>query len=622
MKSNFYKKLRYKIENELSKGNSSVILLLGLIMIVIMLVCAAVFTLIDFIIGAKEGIGFLEAINETFYQLLAPGAIDWERPSYYLIIMALLCLFSLFIASILIGLISAAISDKIEEIRRGRSVIQEKDHVIIYGFSPKIFIILKQLIEANSNKKKFCIAVMTDADKVELESTIREKIDDFKTTRLVVRSGNPNDIEDVNIMMPQHARSIVVLPQDSEYADINVVKTLMAIINNPIRKKGKYSIITEINDPGKREVAEIISGDEATIISTTDTISRLMVQTALQPGLSNIYNEFLSFEGNEIYFKNYTDQMGSTFGEVSLYFANAIPMGFLDSTSKLVFCPSKDTIIPAGSILVCMAEDDDSFVASNNKSINYEIIKPIVPRVVEPENSLVIGWNLKSSLIVKELDNYAQPGSVITILSILDISEEVDALKNEIKNCNIEVLIGDTTDDVFLLSSNLNRFQHVILLSYDHISDEDADAHTLVSLIQLRNLSNKLGTHFNIVSEMKDLRNKTLAELTKPDDFIIGNNITSLLLTQLSENPTLLEIYKEIFNSSGSEIYLRPIDNYIQLGVSTSFNTLTEAAMRRGEVALGYKTSSISKNYGIVLNPSKQANQTFGIGDKLIVLSF
>jgi voltage-gated potassium channel Kch len=329
----------------------------------------------------------------------------------------------------------------------------------------------------------------------------------------------------------------------------------------------------------------------------------------------------LSFEGNEIYFKNYTAQMGVTFGEVSLYFENAIPMGFLDPASKLVFCPPKETTVPVGSILVCMAEDDDSFASSNNKSINREIIKPIVPRIAEPENSLVIGWNNKSSLVIRELDNYAQAGSVLTILSSLDISNEVETLKNEIKNCKIEVLIGDTTDDAFLLSANLSRFQHVILLSYDHISDEDADAHTLVSLIQLRNLSNKLGTHFNIVSEMKDLRNKTLAELTKPDDFIIGNNITSLLLTQLSENSSLIDIYREIFDSSGSEIYLRPIDNYVQLGVATNFNTLVEAAMQRGEVALGFKASTISTNYGIVLNPAKQSQQTFGIGDKLIVLS-
>lgn len=622
MKPSLFQRLRYNFENALSKGSGTVILYLAIATLLFTIISAAIVMLIDVIIGVEEGMSFPAALHETFYQMLSPGAIDWENSIHFRIIMAVLCLVSLLVASILIGLISSNIEGKIEELRRGRSALLEKNHIVIYGWSSKIFPIIQQLIYANSNRKKCTIAIMSGLDKVDMEEMIREKIENFQTSNVIVRSGLPTDIEDINLMRPQDARSIIVLPDGSEQEDMNVVKTLMAIVNNPKRKSGKYSIITEINDGNKKEVAEIVAGAETTIIQTSDTISRLMVQTCLQPGLSIVYNEFLSFEGVEVYFTPYKSSYGKKFHEVIYSFENAVVLGFIDKNGKSTLCPNPDVDVPEGAQLVCLAADDQHFTPRITKNPVYELVQPLSEHITTVEKMLIIGWNAKIPTILRELDSYAHVGSQVCIMCCREeVQPKAEALQKELINTTIDLHIGDTTNSQFLMSVELEKFDHVLILSYDHVSEQDADSYTLITLIQLRNLSDKLGAKFNIVSEMLDLRNKTLAELAKPDDFIIGDNITSLILSQLTENPKLIGIYKELFSASGAEMYLRPIQQYVQTGISVDFNTLTEAAIRHSEVALGYRTAKLKENFGVVLNPEKSKQETFQENDMLIVLS-
>ena len=85
------------------------------------------------------------------------------------------------------------------------------------------------------------------------------------------------------------------------------------------------------------------------------------------------------------------------------------------------------------------------------------------------------------------------------------------------------------------------------------------------------------------------MRNRTLAEVTRADDFIVSDQLVSLYLTQVAENKALSVVFDDIFDAEGSEIYLRPIDGYVALERPLTFYTLVEAARRRGEIAIGYR---------------------------------
>jgi hypothetical protein len=167
-------------------------------------------------------------------------------------------------------------------------------------------------------------------------------------------------------------------------------------------------------------------------------------------------------------------------------------------------------------------------------------------------------------------------------------------------------------------------YPHVILLSDRSQPDiQKADANTLVTLLHLRDISEKTGRRFSIVSEMLDVRNRKLAEVTRVDDFIVSETIISLLVTQISENNALNDIFEDIFYAGGSEIYMKPASDYVVPNLPVRFSTVVEAARRKGESAFGYKLASeegqASPGSGIHVNPVKSALVSFEPGDCVIV---
>jgi hypothetical protein len=190
----------------------------------------------------------------------------------------------------------------------------------------------------------------------------------------------------------------------------------------------------------------------------------------------------------------------------------------------------------------------------------------------------------------------------------------------------VESRTGDTSDQAFLQQIDVGSYENVIVLSYsDLYPQQEADAITLVTLLHLRDLADRHAYRYSIVSEMLDVRDRALAEVTRADDFIVSDELISLLLSQISENKHLGAVFADIFDPEGSEIYLKPYSDYIQPGAEVNFYTVVTAALRRNQVAIGYRrkahATDASKSYGVVINPSKSQSIIFAEGDCVIVVA-
>ncbi len=272
-----------------------------------------------------------------------------------------------------------------------------------------------------------------------------------------------------------------------------------------------------------------------------------------------------------------------------------------------------DTRLNAGDRLVVIAEDDDKIKISGRTdfAINTAAIRtqPIVPAA--PERTLILGWNWRAPAIIRELDNYVAPGSQLTVVADEALGpNEADRVQGDLKNQVVTYQAGSTTDRRLLESLNIAQYQHVILLCYAGLDPQAADARTLITLLHLREIGERSGHAFSIVSEMLDIRNRNLAEVTRADDFIVSDKLVSLMLAQISENKSLGPVFTDIFDPEGSEIYVKPAANYVKLGEPVNFYTVVEAARRRGEVAFGYRrmadAGDAAKSYGVVVNPTKR----------------
>ena len=617
----FLEKLRYKFDNLMSKGTG--ILLLSLASATAIMI--AVISLIVWITQSGPTSSFTELLWMGLMRAIDSGTVSGDTGSIgYIFLMFITTLGGIFVLSILIGILTTGIEAKLDSLRKGRSRVIEKDQTIILGWSEQIFTIIEELIEANSNRKHACIVIMGNHDKSEMDDAIRERITDMKTTRIVTRQGNPIDIDDLEIVSLNTSRSIIIIPED----DIRVIKTILAITNNPNKRSEPYNIVTVLRDPENIQVAQIAGNNQAEIILSDTLISRIIAQTCRQPGLSTVYTELLDFSGDEIYFSDCPEVIGKTFGEVLFMFEKSTVIGIL-SQEKTYLNPPMETILQLGDQIIAISEDDDSIVVKPDQQQRIEeeaIFKASVAEPDRPEKTLILGWNDNAHLIIQEIDNYVSQASILTVVSDCVEDEDFQTALSQVVNQTIELLKGDPKDRSILDDLMVKNYDHVIILSNNSALDvQESDANTLVVLLQLRDISEKLNCRFSVVSEMMDFRNKKLAEVTKVNDFIVSEKLISLMLTQVSENKMINTVFEDLFDADGSEIYIKKAPKYIKPGVAVNYYTLIEAAKRKNEIVIGYviaaEQKDAQKNYGIYINPDKATVVSLGEKDGLIVIA-
>jgi len=624
----FNDRLRYRFDNYMAKGTAALISgLFGLSLVLIVLASMVV------VIGSisqdgGEPLTFSEAAWVSLMRTLDAGTMGGDTGWGFRVIMFIVTLGGVFIISTLIGVLTTGVDSKMEELRKGRSLVIEEGHTVILGWSPQVFSIVSEIVTANSNHKRACIAILAQMDKVEMEDAIRDKVGDTGTTRIVCRTGNPIELTDLEIVNPHRARSIIVISPDVENPDVHVIKTILAITNNANRRLDAYHIVAAIRDPRNMEAARLVGKDEAQIVLVDELIARITAQTCRQSGLSVIYTELLDFGGDEIYFYEEPALIGKTFRQVLSMYEDSTVMGIGFANGDVKLLPSMETTFSTGDKVIAISEDDDTIRLSGqmNHQIDRDAFTYPTPAQNQPERTLIIGWNSCAPVIINELDRYVAPGSQVTILA--DVAG-VETVLNEncehLEHLTVSFTRGDTTSRRMLEAINSSTYSHIIVLSYPYLDMQEADAKTLVTLLHLREISEKSGREATIVSEMLDLHNRELAEVARADDFIISDRLISLLLSQVSENKSLMAVFNDLFDPEGAEIYLKPAGEYIYLGRAVNFYSVVESAAGRGEIALGYRieqeSNDAGKSYGVHLNPNKSERVIFQPGDRIILLA-
>ncbi len=617
-------RIQYWFDTTISRGPAALIAWLALVSIILILLAS----FIVWVIGVDAEKKLTEQIWAFLMLTLEPDAITFGHWSIR--VTTLLIVFtSIFIMSALIGIITTGIDTKLSDLRKGRSRVIESDHTVILGWSPQVFPIISELVVAKKNQPKECIVILGDKDKVEMEEEIRDKAGDTGHTRVVCRSGNPIEMGDLMIANVNSSKSIIVLaPPDAE-SDTSVIKSILAITKNPHRRPDPYHIVAGIHDPRNLDVARTIAPEETEFILSGSLIARIMAQTCRQSGLSIVYTELMDFAGDEIYFHEVATLAGTTFGEALHKYEDSCLIGIRPYNGPPMLHPSLDTIIQTGDQVIAISEDDDTVIISSRNEIDIqakEIVIDTSPSIGE-ERALLLGWNWRAPLVINELDHYVAPGSSVKVVSHLtDVPAEIDAHCAKLVNQTCTFTSGDTTDRAVLETLLLDPYDHVIILSYSGILETQmADARTLITLLHLRDIANRLGYTFSIVSEMLDIRNRNLAEVAKPDDFIVSDRLVSLLLSQISENKGLAPIFSDLFDPQGSEVYLKPVGDYLRLAREVNFYTIVESARRHGEIAIGYRLDehahAAEKDYGVVINPVKSEQVSFSERDKIIVIA-
>ncbi|MCC6995216.1 MAG: hypothetical protein IT370_11460 [Deltaproteobacteria bacterium] len=635
MPASFRARFRYKSDEFLSSGAGKQLFLLFVLSMVVVLV--------------HTGLAFAFSLHNPentfggrfwfyFTRILDAGTMGGDEGTAVRVISTVDTILGVIVAGLLISSLSGNFQERLEAIKKGGSPVIEEGHFLILGWSEKIFSVIDMLCDANDPGRKgnLTFVVMGEGDKVEMDDALRESVG--RPCKLVVRSGSSVSLADLEKVAFSEAQAIVVLVNDTDTEDPNradgrVIKTLMALYNhaNGKGRMDKMRVAAEVMLAANREIAEIASDGRASVVKTNDIISKIILQTSRISGLSLVYEELLAFEGNEFHMHPAPQCAGQRFGDVLLDFPNGCVVGTAKADGTHQLNPAADHVIAPDEALLILAEDPNITYAPNRAMGLAQVSIPgsgAAEKAVE--HMLILGWNEKIFPIMEEFDNYVGPGSSVTIVCQMAVEEQQKLLADKVgkpKNVDVRNIDGEFTSRKLMEQLQPQRYPTVMVLGDKSGGggSEDADTRAIIALLLLRDFRRRSGLHTQeVCSEILDPKNRELAATTEIKDVVISNQVVSMVLAQVTQVPRIRPVLEDLFQSEGSETYLKAMSNYVELGQPTTFEHLILAAKVRNEVAMGYQLQSddAAKRYGLVLNPAdRRAPIVPKQGDRLIVLA-
>ncbi|MBE2248695.1 MAG: hypothetical protein IAE78_04030 [Myxococcus sp.] len=571
-----------------------------------------------------------EAMWWAMTRVADAGTMGDDKGTLVRFVATLSTLSGVFVVALLIGLVSSTIGDKIEDLRKGRSPVIDEHHTLILGYNEKVFAILRELREANSNQSSACIVILSETEKEEVENTVKERLEDMGPTRVVVRQGSPFSVHDLRKVGAGRARSIIVLADEEAEAgdegqDLAAIKTLLALRRIPGALTKNHAVV-ELLDSSRRAVVEQLGAGGVEVVAMAETLSRMMVQTARQNGLAAVYRDLLTYEGSEFYFTPVGALAGRDFREAQWAAKDAVVCGVRRAEAGAppvcTLNPPEDFTLQEGDELLVVAEDDDSFsLTAKHEPTVPEGFSGATPMARKPERLLLCGMSPKLGDMLREFDNYVLPGSEAWLMPGQDKETFTDFIKREVgglKNLKLKHVEGDPTAPEALKRVVSPDFMVAMVVADTNRPVDEADARTVITVLLLRDMFKAFkDKRPRIISEILDTRTKDLLEQDYGADFVVSAEMTSMLLAQVSERRELNAVFADLFDSDGNEVYLKRAACYALLGYTTQWLTVQKVARQRGEVAIGY----LKLGGTPIINPKQGEAIVFAEEDRVIVLS-
>ncbi len=603
-KTTLKQRFQYWFDNQMSKGMRSLVKLL------------VIFTLSVGIIVALL-LFFLELTNEDTF-----GGVLWKSlytvlrssfPGYhdgnglYLLLMTFSAICGMLVTSVLIGIVSTAIRDKINNLRRGNSQVLEEGHIVVLGFYPGEYTLLKQLVLAAAEQPE-CIVVADNMPRDKMDEYIKSNVKTPKNVRIICRTADIFDPVTLEKCSLSTCRSVIISPTSDE----RTTKALLAV-----------SAIIGGKEGGTANVGAIISREDykfppslaerhnVTTLQTNDTLARIIAHSCTQPGLSETFKEVFNFEGNEMYCIKVPGAAGRSFGELTCSMDGGVPIGFKRG-SKLMMNPSPEEVFAEGDDLIVFSEEDDTSSIVPMPQIPPVELKPAGEEEETKAGKVVIlGYNETIGTILHEL-----PEDVDDVLIAGRCDKEaIRACMADRPDMVINFFDGDYTRNKTLLAL-AKMASHMVVLSDHNMDEEKADTQNIFLLLNLRDFKVRYGFSYNITMEMRREHNQRLVVSDDNTDYVVSSNMSALFLAQLAESPELTEVFREILSNEGSEFYLKPAGR-LQCAGERSVAEIRKIALAQSYVVLGYMKEG---SFKCTFNPPLNEVVSLTESDSLIVV--
>ena len=524
--------IKYRIDRMLNKGLFYQLMLL-VFAIIILLLTVSIFIIVAFKYPPKQ------AFWDSLMQFIDTGNISSVEGNTGIVITFLLVTFVGVCGwGSLIAMINKALQDRINNLSKGNAFIMEKNHAIILGYGEEALTIIEEFIMA----KVKTIIILSEHN----VDVIRKRVSfikGYKNTNIIIREGTTSRIENIKLLNIGKSSSISIINND-DTESLNILLALKKIIEEDEIDK-KINICVLVHEEDTIEIIKSIEDKNFVIhvIYKYEILYKLIAQSIIYTGLSNVYEDLFSNDGNIFCIENEHHYEDYSFKDAALKYLDKgmILLGITKEDRSQLLIPNYDYVIKKENRLVFLSRND------NDDSVKeYSNIKPSI--IKYKNNILLICEEKRYVEIIKEISEYIENHS-ITMLSYDSIKSERNKYKFILEKLKKE----NTTK--------------IVLISEDNITD----VKSINVLLIIRQIIRKENLNIAILSLLNSIQKRNLIYSDDVRDFIVSGKLIGMLMAQASLSSNILYIFCGLLSKNGKDIIMSPYADYFN--ESKSFRT-------------------------------------------------
>ena len=505
------------------------------------------------------------SFSESAMVFLDPPQIGELHTDFHIVVGVIELIVGLFIGGALISIITSSLEQMIKSINSGYFTYKESGHIVIINKNLKLDFIFDEInkyyIGEQEEQNIVLLLAPTQIEK------FKKSLKQYSNLDITAIAGNPlnwNSYERVNL---NKASKVIVLLSREKIKNQNK-KITKFITNNAGFTNEDLSFVIETEHlQYSNEIYDYIFDgvtNHYTLVNNSDLIAKILNRSVVNYNYFKIYSELLSFDGNAFYTIDYIDifEQELTFQEASLRVTKAVLTGIIRDEEVMLNPPSYIKLLSSDKLIMIMEdrfsyEIDKSYTLPQNNSLTSA-----KPQLKEERNIVIVGNH--TDIDMSSITQFLVSKSISNLREIVraDGNYMDLGLWRELENSNVDVIILNLEDE----------YEFNLTLYLQSIYKNKPDF--LVKLVNI--------LHDPTIAMLLDTNKRR----NSTNSMILSQKLIGVFISQALFNPYTYDIFDEITQSRGNELYILNKTAYANL-YKMDYITLKSTLLQNSMIYIG-----------------------------------